>query len=144
MRQGTAWSLKQKLIQVMPLREATKPKLDGRVKIRAYLGGVRSGKRGRGAAGTKVESDTLSCWTAVTEACCVHRSIKTGSGKKAASLAPSKGSTRRLANQDLACWHLTSFAWRFNRRYALDSMTERLAWAYIQAEPFPYRAIING
>ena len=32
-RQGTAWNLKQKLMQAMLLREATKPKFDGRVEI---------------------------------------------------------------------------------------------------------------
>lgn len=200
-RQATAWNLKQKLMQAMLLREATKPKLNGRVEIDdAYLGGVRSGKRGRGAAGktpfvaavettmdkkprrlrlkvvkgfrkqeisklakaemaagTKVESDALSCWTAVTEAGCVHSSIKTGSGKKAASLAPFKWVNTTLSNIKTslagtyhhvspkhAQRYLTSFAWRFNRRYALDSMTERLAWACTHAEPFPYRVIVNG
>jgi transposase-like protein/ribosomal protein L37AE/L43A len=51
-RQPTAWLLKQKLMQAMALREAAKPKLGGRVEVDdAYLGGERSGKRGRGAAG---------------------------------------------------------------------------------------------
>ena len=200
-RQGTAWNLKQKLMQAMLLREATKPKLDGRVEIDdAYLGGERSGKRGRGAAGktpfvaavettadkkprrlrlkvvkgfrkqeianlakaeitagTKVESDALSCWSAVTEAGCEHSSIKTGSGKKAASLAPFKWVNTTLGNIKTALagtYHhvsakhaqryLTSFAWRFNRRYALDTMTERLAWACAHNPPFPYRVIVNG
>lgn len=200
-RQGTAWSLKQKLMQAMLLREETKPKLDGRVEIDdAYLGGVRGGKRGRGAAGktpfvaavettaerkprrlrlkvvkgfrkqeisklakaeiaagTKVESDGLRCWSAVTEAGCEHSSIKTGSGKKAVSLAPFKWVNTTLGNIKTALagtYHhvspkhaqryLTSFAWRFNRRYALDTMTERLAWACTHNPPFPYRAIVNG
>jgi ribosomal protein L37AE/L43A/transposase-like protein len=200
-RQGTAWSLKQKLMQAMLLREETKPKLDGRVEIDdAYLGGVRGGKRGRGAAGktpfvaavettaenrpkrlrlkvvkgfrkreisklakaeiaagTKVESDGLRCWTAVTEAGCEHSSIKTGSGKKAATLAPFKWVNTTLGNIKTALagtYHhvspkhaqryLTSFAWRFNRRYALDTMIERLAWACTHNPPFPYRAIVIG
>ena len=51
-KQTTAWSMKQKIMQVMHEREAKKS-LKGRVEIDdAYLGGVRSGgKRGRGAAG---------------------------------------------------------------------------------------------
>ena len=51
-RQKTAWSIKQKLQQVMLERDACK-KLTGRVEIDdAYLGGERTGgKRGRGAAG---------------------------------------------------------------------------------------------
>ena len=51
-KQTTAWSMKQKIMQVMQEREAKKP-LQGRVEIDdAYLGGARSGgKRKRGAAG---------------------------------------------------------------------------------------------
>jgi|GEM_PF-5609316 len=36
--------------------------------------------------------------------------------------------------------YLASFAWRFNRRYQFDTMTERLMWAALKAEPRPYRA----
>jgi hypothetical protein len=51
-RQPTAWLIKHKLMQAMATREAAKPKLAGRVEIDdAYLGGERSGRRGRGAAG---------------------------------------------------------------------------------------------
>ena len=40
--------------------------------------------------------------------------------------------------------YLASFAWRFNRRYRLDSLTERLAYACARTEPHPYRVIITG
>ncbi len=33
--------------------------------------------------------------------------------------------------------YLANFAWRFNRRYQLDTMTERLMWAALQAKPRP-------
>ena len=51
-KQGTAWTMKQKIMAVMARREGEKP-LSGRVEMDdAYLGGVRSGgKRGRGAPG---------------------------------------------------------------------------------------------
>ena len=39
---------------------------------------------------------------------------------------------------------LASFAWRFNRRYQLDSLTERLAYACARTAPHPYRVIIAG
>jgi len=138
-RQGTAWNLKQKLMQAMLLREATKPKFDGRVEIDdAYLGGQRSGKRGRGAAGktpfvaavettadkkprrlrlkvvkgfrkqeiaklakaniaagTKVESDALSCWSP-RRAASTARS-KQVQAKKRQAWPHSSGSTRRSA-----------------------------------------------
>jgi ribosomal protein L37AE/L43A len=50
--QTTAWTIKQKLAQVMLERDANQP-LNGRVELDdAYLGGERSGgKRGRGAEG---------------------------------------------------------------------------------------------
>ena len=38
--------------------------------------------------------------------------------------------------------YLASFAWRFNRRYQLDTMTERLAYACARTAPHPYRVII--
>jgi hypothetical protein len=44
----------------------------------------------------------------------------------------------------IATEYLDSFAWRFNRRYQLDTMTERLMWAGLQAKPRPYRVMIAG
>ena len=140
-KQTSAWTLKQKIMQVMLTREAAKP-LGGRVELDdAYLGGERSGgKRGRGAAGktpfvaavettperrprklkllpvkgfrkreverlarqhlasgATVVSDGLSCWTAVTRAGCAQEPLVTGSGRQAAKLAHSSGSTPRSA-----------------------------------------------
>ena len=40
--------------------------------------------------------------------------------------------------------YLTSFAWRFNRRYQLDTLTERLAYACARTAPHPYRVVIAG
>ena len=49
--QTTAWTMKHKLAQVMMERNGAK-RLDGNVQMDdAYIGGERSGKRGRGAAG---------------------------------------------------------------------------------------------
>src|SRR5687768_8620508 len=50
-KQTNAWSLEQKIMAVMAGREGKKH-LKGRVEMDdVYLGGGRSGKRGRGAAG---------------------------------------------------------------------------------------------
>ena len=38
--------------------------------------------------------------------------------------------------------YLTSFAYRFNRRYQLDSIVERLTWAAVHTIPQPYRVIV--
>jgi len=39
--------------------------------------------------------------------------------------------------------YLTSFAYRLNRRYQLDSIVERLAWAATRTAPHPYRIIVS-
>src|SRR4051794_37887003 len=198
-RQPTAWLVKHKLMRAMATREATKPKLAGRVEMDdAYLGGERfGGKRGRGAAGktpivaavettaerrperlrltvvkgfrkreveklakaaiepgATVVGDGLSCWPAVEKAGCAHFAMATGTGKKAASWAPFRWVNTTLGNVKTAVagtYHhvspkhaqsyLTSFAYRFDRRFQLDSIVERLAWAAVHTAPQPYRVV---
>ena len=42
------------------------------------------------------------------------------------------------AQADPAQRYLTSFAWHFNRRYQLDTLTEHLAYACARTAPHPY------
>jgi ISXO2 transposase-like protein/transposase-like zinc ribbon protein len=200
-KQTTAWSMKQKIMQVMLQREEQKP-LKGRVEIDdAYLGGARSGgKRGRGAAGktpivaavettaerrprklkllpvkgfrkkvveklarehfvpgTTVVSDGLSCWPAVIKAGCDHFPMVTGSGRQAARWAPFKWVNTTLGNIQAAITgtyrqlgpahaprYLASFAWRFNRRFQLDSMLVRFVHSAARTKPMPYRMLVAG
>jgi hypothetical protein len=106
---------------------------------------------------SEVVSDGLSCWTAVEAAGCTHLPQVTGSGAKAAKLAAFKWVNTTLGNIKTALagtYHhvsakhaqryLASFAWRFNRRFQLDSLTERLAWAAARTAPHPYRVIVAG
>ena len=106
------------------------------------------------APGANVVSDGLSCWPAVEEAGCSHFPIVTGSGKKAASWTPFKWVNTCLGNIKTALagtYHhvsakhaqsyLSSFAYRFNRRFELGSIIERLAWAAVHTAPRPYRVI---
>jgi hypothetical protein len=201
-RQPTAWLIKHKLMAAMEVRDAAKPKLQGRIEIDdAYLGGERAGgKRGRGAAGktpfvaavetsaerkpqrlrltvvkgfrkkeietlakrdfaagSNIVSDGLSCWRAVEQAGCAHFPMMTGTGRAAARWVPFTWVNTALGNIKTALagtYHhvspkhaqryLASFAWRFNRRYQLDSLTERLAYACARTAPHPYRVIIAG
>jgi ribosomal protein L37AE/L43A len=107
------------------------------------------------APGSNVVSDGLSCWPAVEGAGCAHFPMVTGSGKRAASWAPFRWVNTTLGNIKTATagtYHhvsakhaqsyLTSFAYRFNRRFQLDSIVERLAWAAAHAAPQPYRIVI--
>src|SRR3954467_10896018 len=108
------------------------------------------------AAGSTIVSDGLSCWPAVEKAGCQHFPMATGSGKRAASWAPFKWVNTCLGNIKTALagtYHhvsakhaqsyLTSFAYRFNRRFQLDSIVERLAWAAVHTAPQPYRVVVS-
>ena len=83
--------------------------------------------------------------------------MMTGSGPKAAKWAPFKWVNTTLGNIKTALagtYHhvspkhaqryLASYAWRFNRRFQLDTLTERLAYACARTPPHPYRIIIAG
>jgi hypothetical protein len=107
------------------------------------------------APGSSIVSDGLRGWQAVTKAGCSHTAMATGSGKRAASWTSFQWVNTALGNLTTALagtYHhvspkhaqsyLTSFACRFNRRYQLDSIVERLAWAAIHTGPQPYRVVI--
>jgi hypothetical protein len=107
------------------------------------------------AAGATVVSDGLSCWPAVAKAGCEHRPMVTGSGKRAASWTPFRWVNTCLGNVKAALVgtyrhvspkhaqsYLTSFAYRFNRRFQLDSIVQRLAWAAAHTAPQPYKVVI--
>src|SRR5919205_3868344 len=105
--------------------------------------------------GSTVVSDGLSCWPAVEKAGCSHRPMVTGSGKRAANWAPFRWVNTCLGNIKTAIagtyhhvspkhaqHYLTSYAYRFNRRFRLDSIVERLAWAAVHTPPQPYRVVV--
>src|SRR6188472_389118 len=105
--------------------------------------------------GATVVTDGLSCWPAVEKAGCRHFPIVTGSGKRAAGWTPFRWVNTTLGNVKTAlagAYHhvspkhaqsyLTSFAYRFNRRFQLDSIVERLAWAADHTNPQPYHTVI--
>ena len=106
------------------------------------------------APGSNVVSDGLSCWPAVEKAGCSHFPMATGTGEKAASWTPFRWVNTTLGNIKTAIagtYHhvsakhaqsyLASFAYRFNRRFQLDSIVERLAWAATRTAPHPYRVV---
>jgi transposase-like protein len=107
------------------------------------------------APGANVVSDGLSCWPAVEKAGCSHFPMVTGAGKRAASWTPFRWVNTTLGNIKTAIagtyhhvsakhaqHYLASFAYRFNRRFRLDSIVERLAWAAVHAPPQPYRVVV--
>ena len=109
------------------------------------------------AAGSNVVSDGLSCWKSVEIAGCDHFPMISGSGKQSAqwpsfnwvnttlgNIKSALAGTYHHVSKKHAQRYLASFAWRFNRRYQLDTMTERLMWAGLQAKPRPYRVVVAG
>lgn len=105
--------------------------------------------------GSRVISDGLSCWTAVAQAGCAHEPSVTGSGRQAAQHGRFKWVHTTLGNIKTALagtYHhvspkhaqryLASFADRVNRRFQLDSIVERLAWAAVHTAPHPYAVIV--
>ena len=107
--------------------------------------------------GSNVLSDGLTCWTAVVGAGCKHFPMVTGSGRQAAGWAPFKWVNTTLGNikaaivgtyRQLSPAHapryLASFAWRFNRRFQLDSMLLRFVHSATRTQPLPYRLLIAG
>jgi hypothetical protein len=109
------------------------------------------------ASGATVVSDGLSCWTAVGAASCAHEPMVTGSGKQAARRAPFKWVNTTLGNVKAAivgthrqlspahaARYLASFAWRFNRRFQLDTMLPRFVHSAARTDPLPYRLLTAG
>ena len=83
--------------------------------------------------------------------------IRTGSGRQAACMAPFKWVNTMLGNikcaitgtyrklgPDHAGRYLASFAWRYNRRYQLETMIPRFVHSAARTEPMPYRLLIAG
>ncbi len=110
-KQTNAWALKQKVMAVMAGREGER-RLDGRVEMDdAYLGGQRSGRRGRGAAGKQPFVAAVS-----TSGDRRPRKIKLlpvkGFRKREISklLAAHLIATSRLVTDGLGCWTVAAEA----------------------------------
>ncbi len=101
---------------------------------------------------TIVFSDGLKCFTAVTAQGCAHHPIPTGSGPRAVAVPAFKWVNTTLGNLKNSLrgtYHairpkhvpryLAAFQYRYNRRYRLADMIERLASDALRTPPMPYR-----
>jgi len=101
-------------------------------------------------AGVHAVSDGLRCFPAVTAAGCTHTPVKTGSGAKAAKNPRFKWVNTILGNIKAAMVgtyravrakhvprYLAEFEYRFNRRYRLETMINRLAYVSLRTAPMP-------
>ena len=113
---------------------------------------------GRGARrGVHAVSDALRCFPAVTEAGCTHTPVKTGSGAKAAKNPRFKWVNTVLGNIKAAMVgtyravrakhvprYLAEFEYRFNRRYRLETMIDRLAYVSLRTAAYAVQAAEIG
>jgi transposase-like protein len=106
------------------------------------------------AEGVHAVSDALRCFNAVTGAGGTHTPVKTGSGAKAAKNPHFKWVNTVLGNIKAAMVgtyravrakhvprYLAEFEYRFNRRYRLETMIDRLAYVSLRTAPMPYRLL---
>jgi hypothetical protein len=109
------------------------------------------------ATTARLVTDGLSCWTAAAEAGLEHRAMATGGGKRAATWSPFRWVNTALGNVKAAITgtyrqispkhagrYLGSFAWRYNRRFQLDSLIPRLVHSAVRTVPLPYATFIAG
>ena len=87
-------------------------------------------------------------------AACSHQAIRTAAGARMASfkwvnttlgnIKSAITGTYRKLGPDHAGRYLASFAWRYNRRYQLQTMIPRFVHSAARTQPLPYRLLIAG
>lgn len=106
------------------------------------------------AGGSTVFSDGLHCFKAVSQSGCEHVAIVTGGGRKSAQHSTFKWVNTLLGNvknallgtfHAIRCKHvpryLAEFEYRFNRRFDLPAMIDRLLFVSLRTPPMPYRLL---
>lgn len=101
-----------------------------------------------------VVSDGLACFRGVKEAGCTHIPLVTGGGRKSAQHPSFLWVNTMLGNVKNAITgtyhaihfkhmprYLAEFEYRFNRRFQLGDMIERLAYISLRTPPMPYRLL---
>ena len=104
--------------------------------------------------GTRVTSDGLACFNAVTAAGCVHEPVVTGGGKAAVERPELRWVNTILGNVKNALrgtYHairpkdaqryLAEFEYRFNRRFDLPDIIPRLVYIALRTPPMPERLL---
>ncbi len=103
-------------------------------------------------AGSTVRSDALSCFTAVTEANCTHQPVATSASPRArrrlrwvdtvlGNVKNAMHGTYHAIRAKHLPRYLAEFCWRFNQRFDLAGMLERLGAAAAATPPMPYRLV---
>ena len=106
------------------------------------------------AEGSDIVSDGLACFNAVEQAGCQHQSIVCGGGKASVeepefywvntalgNLKSAIRSTYHSISPKHAQRYLAEFQYRFNRRYDLPAMIDRLSWVAVRTPPMPEKLL---
>lgn len=104
--------------------------------------------------GSMVTSDGLNCFPGVKDANCIHRVIVTGGGPESVRIPELKWVNKMIGNvknsirgtyhsvsQKHIPRYLAEFCYRFNRRFQLGEMVERLAYVALRTPPRPQRLL---
>lgn len=104
--------------------------------------------------GSTIISDGLACFTAVTHAGCLHDPIVCGGGRASVeepefywvntvlgNVKTALRSTYHSVSIKHAKRYLAEFQYRFNRRYDLENMLDRLVWVSLRTPPMPERLL---
>lgn len=145
----------------VPFIAAVETTHDGRPK-RVHLRRVRGFRKTEIACyaqanllpGSEVVSDGLYCFDGVRTARCLHVPLITGHGRQAAQHPAFKWVNTLLGNVKnaiLGTFHairekhvaryLAEFEYRFNRRFDLPAMIQRLTYAAVRTPPMPQRLL---
>ena len=106
--------------------------------------------------GSRVVTDGLACFSAVTTAGCSHQSIVTGGGPASVTKEEFAWVNTMIGNVKNAITgtyhsvggghkhlprYLAEFCYRFNRRFKLAELLPRLAYVAVRTPPMPYRLL---
>ena len=107
--------------------------------------------------GSRVLSDGLACFHAVTDAGCSHDAVVTGGGRASAqhpefhwvntilgNVKSALRSTYHSFRPKYAQRYLSEFEYRFNRRFHLPELIPRLAYVALRTPPMPDRLLKLG
>lgn len=102
--------------------------------------------------GSHVVSDGLNCFAAVTETPCSHETIITYQGGRyddgkvfqwlntvIGNVKNALHGTHHAVSENHLSRYLGEFCYRFNRRFQLNTMVDRLAYVALRTQPLPQR-----
>ena len=108
-------------------------------------------------ADSRVLSDGLACFHAVTDAGCSHDPVVTGGGRASAqhpefhwvntilgNVKSALRSTYHSFRPKYAQRYLSEFEYRFNRRFHLPGLIPRLAYVALRTPPMPEKLLKLG